>query len=78
MIRILRVHRKGCVILGHCGAPVTTDSFPLGVGCGQEVKGDVHSLLITNAPKNEFGDMNLLCVACAEKAGLKWKVEDAY
>ena len=78
MVRILRVHRKGCVILGHCGAPFTTDSSPIGLGCGQEVKGDVHSLLITDAQKNKFGNLNLLCVACAEKAGLTWKVEDAY
>ena len=78
MVRILRVHRKGCVILGHCGAPFTTDSMPMGIGCGQEVKGEVHSLLITDAPKDGFGNLNLLCIACAEKAGLKWKVEDAY
>ena len=78
MIRILRVHRKGCVISGRCGARFTTDSVSIGVGCGQEVKGDVHSLLITDAKKGEFGNLNLLCVACAEKAGLAWKIEDAY
>lgn len=80
MVRILRVHRKGCVILGHCGAPFTTDSSPIGIGCGQEVKGEVHSLLITDARMGEFGigNLNLLCIACADKAGLEWKVEDAY
>ena len=78
MIRILRVHRKGCVILGHCGAPFTIDSSPIGIGCGQEVKGEVHSLLITDAQKDKFGNLNLLCTACADKAGLEWKVEDAY
>ena len=78
MVRILRVHRKGCVILGHCGAPFTTDSVSIGMGCGQEIKGDIHSLLITDAPRAGFGNLNLLCVACAEKAGLAWKPEDAY
>ena len=78
MIRILRVHRKGCIILGHCGATFTTDSVSIGMGCGQEIKGDVHSLLITDAPKDKFGNLNLLCVACGEKAGLAWKSEDAY
>ncbi len=78
MIRILRVHRKGCVILGHCGAPFTTDSSPIGIGCGQEIKGDIHSLLITDAPKDGFGNLNLLCIACGEKAGLAWRPEDAY
>ena len=78
MIRILRVNRKGCIILGHCGAAFTTDSVSMGMGCGQEIKGDMHSLLITDAPKDKFGNLNLLCVACGEKAGLAWKSEDAY
>ena len=73
-MEILRVHRKGLITSGRCGAAFVVGSHPISEGCGQEVKGDVHSLLIQDEKRN----LNLLCVACAKRLGLQWNVEDAY